>query len=635
LWQKELLPSLWDALDDECGHLELLDTTLVCKGGEVVRTWSVFLCGFSPVVANILKSFQSAEDYHVTLEDVEAGDLRQVFNLVLVKLRNQPPETDTEQTLSALTGVLWSRIDFNSENKDISLDDQIVIKHEDLEELDLEDGSTSILSDSPPSSRRIRNNSLKVVLENCHPSSGELFQFYKADLTKSEDSSIIEEEDGFQIDEADILENEEEDDALGGKRTSRRCKRRAQPSYYAPEASDDEDKIKPKNEPAAEIPLKHPKKDPDADFILDCKQETFVDERNLEDPAKDLQFDLGVQNTEKCPVCDLELSLGKSGLKYKTHLRKHKISSYKCDCAVGLDTQQDRENHIQLKHWGWLQCEFCTRILEPRLKKLHYKAHKARDPTICDILDLRMPDQYLRKKREELLCVDCGQKFITKKEREDYSKHMEKHMVEQWKCDCMGANLRSHSHVIKHIKVHHRNQGYKECSDWDCNFYTRVDKTLADHIAEHHTMKHMCDMCGLVCKDKYTLKDHYNRLHTQPDQECTICKLFFTAVQLRDHRRRHQEETCPQCNKRVKNLKKHIGVMHTPDSEKKHKCQFCEKGFVGKKELRDHTVNVHTKTRPYPCRYGCDIAYNDNSNRNQHEKRKHGQLFPAVKKLKS
>jgi len=96
LWQKELLPSLWDALDDECGHLELLDTTLVCKGGEVVRTWSVFLCGFSPVVANILKSFQSAEDYHVTLEDVEAGDLRQVFNLVLVKLRNQPPETDTD-----------------------------------------------------------------------------------------------------------------------------------------------------------------------------------------------------------------------------------------------------------------------------------------------------------------------------------------------------------------------------------------------------------------------------------------------------------------------------------------------------------------------------------------------------------
>lgn len=48
------------------------------------------------------------------------------------------------------------------------------------------------------------------MLENCHPSSRELFQFYKAGLTKSEDCSIIEEEDGFQIDEADILENEEE-----------------------------------------------------------------------------------------------------------------------------------------------------------------------------------------------------------------------------------------------------------------------------------------------------------------------------------------------------------------------------------------------------------------------------------------
>ena len=38
-------------------------------------------------------------------------------------------------------------------------------------------------------------------------------------------------------------------------------------------------------------------------------------------------------------------------------------------------------------------------------------------------------------------------------------------------------------------------------------------------------------------------------------------------------------------------------------------------------------MNVHIRSRPYNCRYGCNMAYNDVSNRNSHEKKKHGGLF--------
>ena len=53
--------------------------------------------------------------------------------------------------------------------------------------------------------------------------------------------------------------------------------------------------------------------------------------------------------------------------------------------------------------------------------------------------------------------------------------------------------------------------------------------------------------------------------------------------------------------------------------------------LVKKDTLESHRMSMHLKLRPHYCRYGCDMSYNDTSNRNQHEKRVHGQLFTVVK----
>ena len=72
-------------------------------------------------------------------------------------------------------------------------------------------------------------------------------------------------------------------------------------------------------------------------------------------------------------------------------------------------------------------------------------------------------------------------------------------------------------------------------------------------------------------------------------------------------------------------LKRHIMVVHEAI---RFFCDQCEKKFVQEGRLKNHQVNVHLKTRPFDCRYKCGgMAYNDSSNRNSHEKRKHGAVF--------
>ena len=38
-------------------------------------------------------------------------------------------------------------------------------------------------------------------------------------------------------------------------------------------------------------------------------------------------------------------------------------------------------------------------------------------------------------------------------------------------------------------------------------------------------------------------------------------------------------------------------------------------------------MSVHLKLRPFKCRYGCEFGYNDQANRNSHERKKHGKKY--------
>jgi|ERR1712126_270644 len=157
-----------------------------------------------------------------------------------------------------------------------------------------------------------------------------------------------------------------------------------------------------------------------------------------------------------------------------------------------------------------------------------------------------------------------------------------------------------------------------------------LNKGKKEHRKSSELPNYICSDCGRAYVTKDGLDMHHKIIHQKVTKTiiCNQCgKDFFKQGDLNKHLRSHEEKRpCPDCGKMVSRLDLHILTVHTPDELQKYRCQDCDKGFFSMKLLKSHRMNVHLKLRPYKCRFGCDMAYNDGSNRRQHEKRVHGQL---------
>ena len=151
------------------------------------------------------------------------------------------------------------------------------------------------------------------------------------------------------------------------------------------------------------------------------------------------------------------------------------------------------------------------------------------------------------------------------------------------------------------------------------------------HKKKIHEIPTTCDKCGLDLKTETALKHHLATIHSENVDiiVCKVCgKKFYTERQIYRHMQTHEEKAeCPICHKRFRELRQHIETSHMSDEERKYQCKTCGKGFISLSYLKSHNMNVHLKLRPYECRYGCELRYNDSANRNAHEKKKHGGLF--------
>ena len=78
-------------------------------------------------------------------------------------------------------------------------------------------------------------------------------------------------------------------------------------------------------------------------------------------------------------------------------------------------------------------------------------------------------------------------------------------------------------------------------------------------------------------------------------------------------------------------MSRHMKKAHTKDHEKKYQCPLCGKGFIDITRYKLHMTSSHTDEKPFTCRYNCGHASKDPSNRNKHEKEKHGKKFGETK----
>ena len=84
---------------------------------------------------------------------------------------------------------------------------------------------------------------------------------------------------------------------------------------------------------------------------------------------------------------------------------------------------------------------------------------------------------------------------------------------------------------------------------------------------------------------------------------------------------------CHDCGVTIVGYRKYCRHRMKAHDKMRYECDQCDKKFISNSALKCHMMNVHIRSRPYNCRYGCNMAYNDVSNRNSHEKKKHGGLF--------
>lgn len=243
--------------------------------------------------------------------------------------------------------------------------------------------------------------------------------------------------------------------------------------------------------------------------------------------------------------------------------------------------------------------------------------------------------------------------------------------------DC-GCNLEFENKKawLAHMKADHPDSVIFSCSLCQgVKFTYSRPETLEKHMQSRHS--HKCSKCEYSCGSKDVLRRHERFKH--PDSKnclefereenevsfcCDVCgKKVASSSSLYSHKLVHLERTwpCSQCGKKFRTqeasalheieahsneeflcticarscaskrkLREHTRLVHLPDSEKPYQCSICSKGFLGKNSLQSHMSSIHYKDTPHACRYGCGRAYNDGSNRNQHERKAHGGLHHSV-----
>ena len=311
----------------------------------------------------------------------------------------------------------------------------------------------------------------------------------------------------------------------------------------------------------------------------------------------------------------------------------------KTDFKEGQMVDKTEDNYQIATNHPIIKIEMAT-TEKPRQQKIQRKKRKGKHTKTILFSDTKK--QHNAKdtclESQEKTCEYCGKQFKTDRQMPNYYRHMKKHKVMDEDCGC---STRFTSFIQKrwHLRVVHR--GYFACDlcYQPSDYVFATEALLTNHKKDKHPENKEYDFtCSVVECNKTFKRQSSLSYHTMANHDdtsgpfcCVHCgKELANRSSLRSHEKRsHNPKRCPTCSKLVKNLRRHTMQVHTDDSDRKHQCDSCGKGFSDKQALKIHEMNVHIKARPYKCRYDCenDIGYNDLSNRNSHERKKHGGLF--------
>ena len=362
------------------------------------------------------------------------------------------------------------------------------------------------------------------------------------------------------------------------------------------------------------------------------------------------------------------------------HELDHKVEKFSCECpeapklilnSLQLPRLAKAEKYLNFKevkqhlltvHMGWHGCKKCPKTFKTsdELEEHQTTGHQS---LVCDecgyicmsASTMAAHKSALHKEKSEIkrrktkvkngdedangntLCPDCGADIPTK----NIQRHKMVHTIENFTCDCpdlpstfrmpdLGGFAQSRAigftQKERHMKVVH--MGWLPCPETGCQNSFETKLKLQRHVKTH---KQICDHCGFEGKTAQHLRGHFERNHDTKAVQCPDCGVMQTNKhELYKHKKKvHTRKTCGICGAEVKYLDVHMRNQHVSDDKARYKCEYCQKGFMDKPLMEKHIMNVHIRAQPYKCRYGCENAYNDKSNRAAHERRRHGSCFPS------
>ena len=346
------------------------------------------------------------------------------------------------------------------------------------------------------------------------------------------------------------------------------------------------------------------------------------------------------------PGCDFVSSGGKCAI-FQHLRREHNVQDFnprgECIKLIGLIHQcsicnfqhrsKDNYKRHMDKHEGKkVQCLACGKLVTERGLPMHQRRTCSANKEKCGRCKKYYPinnknDHICIIKRKKIhQCLQCDYKT---KSTTNFRGHMEVHHSEEREkvpCHYCGK-LFVQGSLKSHLKSCFIPKGQTRCD--------KCKKCFQEN-EEHSCEKFICKICGHFTFSIKGMKEHHKSYHEIVKKiPCTLCGKEYREKDMKRHMLTHQDkQECPQCGVKVRQLNSHIKTVHTPDEEKKYQCQDCGKGFMEQRKLDIHKMNMHLKLKPHRCRYGCDIGYNDTSNRNAHEKKTHGKLFTTVREEK-
>ena len=212
---------------------------------------------------------------------------------------------------------------------------------------------------------------------------------------------------------------------------------------------------------------------------------------------------------------------------------------------------------------------------------------------------------------------------------------------DQFECSICNFSAPERGIIFTHLRSIHGNEidtlnipdtkseNNQECDGSTCQkVYGRLGKTFwcqkcskKIQLAKEMKKKEckVCPECGVTVQN---LSGHLTRIHNRETQICDICSREYPSlIHLTAHRKKvHEKVPCTQCGKlfAAKVMNRHIQSAHTPDDQKKFRCDTCGKGFIDKQRLSEHN-NIHTGAKPYVCKY-CPLGFASRGTHAMHEK---------------